>query len=250
LLTLNYPTFVQFQRPELKKYAEAFLPLVRAFFEGRIFAGDDTSWQQVFHHCLSEALTVDVLVRHVNVALTSRNKPQLPWSEMVSAAFLHDSYKRHEIEKLNNQPANMKLFYQTDKEQHEWLLELGYDSSIVSLLDGFGNNAALRIYRDEGVDLTLRLLHYVDDITKEDKVVTLEERIAALEINPRYSAQNEWSRRLFGGLSLYQAERVINSKTEADLSELIGLYDQSLITAWIQEKREIRLRDFACLPVY
>lgn len=233
----SFPANYTFKNHYLQQFAEQFSPFLLPFWHGGIFSEESAEWNNVFDHCLSEALTVDILVEAINA---KKGDQALDRELLTAAALLHDAYKRREIEKVKSQPTNLALLYETDIESKEWLKSLDVKQGIIELQDGIGNNAAKNIYFGEITDLAKRLLHYVDDITQGDTVVSLEERLAALEENPKYREQNEWSKHIFEGLTLYQAKRKISAATEQEISEVLGLADHGRLPAWINEKTEGR----------
>jgi hypothetical protein len=210
----------------MRELAQKLLPHARAFFEGGILGDqEDTGWTNVLFHCLAQARAVTALAGRI---------PELGDPEILRpTAFLHDAYKRREIEEMCRNPQEAGILYTTDGDGKEWLRSLGYPEAVVSLQDAYGNNAARRIFGGEINDLSRRALHYIDDITQDDRIVSLESRLSALEVNPRYAEQNEWSRSLFDGLTLYEAKRKINGKTEAELSAKLGLKEPERLPDWI-----------------
>jgi hypothetical protein len=223
----RYPSYLQFPSAAQQRLAEQLLPHTRAFFVGGILdESEDTGWTNVLFHCLTEAMAIGVLADTL---------PELGTRETLQqAALVHDAYKRREVEEMRKKPKEIDILYTTDNDSKDWLRVLGYPEEVIELQEAFGNNAARRIFQGEITDLTRRTLHYIDDITQDDRIVSLETRLSALEQNPRYAEQNEWSRRIFGGLSLYEAKRQINGETERELSAKLGVEPAETLPQWIQ----------------
>jgi HD superfamily phosphodiesterase len=236
----HYPSHLHFSDPYLEHFARGLLPYSHALFEGGILEENDASWSNVFFHCLTVALATDILVEALN-----QHGQNLDRDSLKIAAFLHDAYKRREVEKMNGQPKDIAILYKTDSESKGWLKKMGYPSNVIEQLDGIGNNVAKKIYFGEITDLGKRVLHYVDDVTREDQIVTMEERYRSLEDNSKYAAQNEWSKRIFRGLTLYQAKRVINKKTQEEIANLIGLKNPESLPEWINGQIEARQHAFS-----
>lgn len=224
----HYPNYIHFSASQ-QKLAEQHLPFTAAFFAGGILdEHEDTGWSNVLFHCLTEVQAVTALVSKI---------PELGNLQVLQqAAFLHDAYKRREVEEMRKNPKEIDIFYTTDNDSKEWLRSLGYSEDVLELQEAFGNNAARRIFTGEITDLPRRVLHYIDDITQDDKIVDLESRLSALENNPRYAEQNEWSRSIFDGLSLYEAKRKINQKTESELATTLGIQPSKELPAWINQQ--------------
>jgi len=104
-----YPKHLEFENEYLKHFAESLLLYTKAFFEGGILTDPSEGWENIFFHCLSEALTVDVL-------LEGLGDDNLDRKNLVVAAFLHDAYKRRELERVRREPDNVGIFYETDDE--------------------------------------------------------------------------------------------------------------------------------------
>ena len=226
-----YPTNLSFPNPYYKQFADRLHPQSGAFFEGGILSDDDAGWNNVFAHCLVEAIAADVLAEHLLTDQQTDASVDRP--SLVVAAFVHDAYKRIEMEQLRQSPKTLNLLYATDRASSDWLRNLGYPRSVIDLQQGIGNNAALGLYRQTISILPLKVLHYIDDITQEDQLVPLEKRLTALEHNVKYQKQNEWSRRYFDGHTLYEAKRIINGATEQYLADRFGVTPHTSMPSWI-----------------
>ncbi|MGE0174263.1 MAG: hypothetical protein AB7T49_15810 [Oligoflexales bacterium] len=226
---LEYPNTLSFPNHFLRNFAESLKPYSLAFFEGEILCDPSEGWENVFFHCLSEAVTVKVLCDEIS---------DLDTSSMILAAFLHDAFKRREVEAVDRSQINKpQAFLESEAAGKTWLRSLGYDDAVVHLQTAFGDTAARKIFLGEIDDFERRLLHYVDDITHGDQIVPVDQRMTTLENNPRYAEQNEWHRQFFGGLSLYQAKRQIHTRTEQEVATKVGIQDPGALLAWIKERR-------------
>lgn len=223
---------VAFRDPRWRAYAERFSDRLGPFVAGGVLADESTGWENVFAHCLSEALSARALAEAIR-----NEQPQLlelaPETYELAALY-HDAYKRREIEQLQAQPQSLDLLYRTDNEAKDWLKGFAVSDDVLELQGAFGNNAALQIFRGERSDFGSRMLHYVDDITQGDELVSLSDRLSALEGNPKYAEQNEWSRQLFDGQTLYGAKRQFNGETEQEIATVLGLESPAELPAWIR----------------
>jgi hypothetical protein len=225
---LPFPASLIFQNERLRRFAETLRPHGLAFFDGGILSEPSQGWENVFFHCLSEALTVKFICEKI---------PNLESESLVLAAFLHDAYKRREVEAVDGTGSGAPMaFLEAEAAGKNRLRALGYPEKVVGLQAAFGDLAARQIYLGEISALEFRLLHYVDDVTHGDQIVSVEERMAALERNPRYEAQNQWHRQFFNGQTLYQAKRHINRKTEAEIALLLGLGETADLPEWLKNE--------------
>ena len=224
----NYPSSLNFPNEFLRQFACELSPHNAAFFHGGILCEPSEGWENVFFHCLAEALTIKIICTEISHTNTKA---------MVIAAFLHDAYKRREVETVEQSALTSALaFLESEKSSKIWLQSLGYPQDVVHLQSGFGDSAAEKIFTGHISDLDRRILHYVDDITMGDLIVPLEDRMQALEQNPRYAAQNIWHRQTFNGLTLYQAKRIINQETERDLAAILKLKNPNELVPWIKDQ--------------
>lgn len=231
--SLVYPQNLIFSSKGLEKFAKELLSYSKAFFVGKILSESDTSWNNCFFHCLKAALVTEIIATEMNNKLD--RKDMLDVESLKIAAFLHDSYKKVEVEKMKKNGHDKLIMYKTDEDSKNWLKKLGYGKKIVDLQEGFGNNAAKRIFENKIKRFDLRILHYVDDIIQDDQIVGLEKRLSSLEINPRYKEQNILSKKFFNGLTLYQAKRKINSATELKITQILELKSQNDLVPFINK---------------
>lgn len=227
---LPYPNYISFPNKFLAEFARDLQQYNIAFIEGRILPVKSEGWENVFFHCLSEAISVSILCNAID---------SLDTKTMVPAAFIHDANKRKEIEsakKLDGED-QAKIFLQSEEEGKVWLRELGYPNRILELQESFGNSAACKIYNGEIQDLERLTLHYIDDITHGTEIVSLEERLSAVEVNPYYHEQNEWNRKHFNGDTLFQAKRKIGNNTQSLLAKELGISNPNTLPQWINRQK-------------
>ena len=67
LFHASYPPHLHFPDPLREREALALLPYAQAFFEGGILGKEVTGWENVFQHCLTEAMAATAKADAKNV---------------------------------------------------------------------------------------------------------------------------------------------------------------------------------------
>jgi putative nucleotidyltransferase with HDIG domain len=187
----------------LKSYAPEFNVLTT---NGRLVG----EWSNVFEHCLMEARVASVLAKRLGFS-------EQDSQDLIKAAILHDWNKRNEREE-----AEAKGFEAYNKQASSGaraLLDLGYSERIVTLVESVGHTSLRTILSTP--DPVARVMHYIDTITFNDKIVGVDQRIDALESAPRYKQLNESGRAVHGGRTYLEVQREVGKKIEAELEERI-----------------------------
>lgn len=230
-----YPPHVTFDTPARRAFAESFADDLPLFYAGNILNDVETGWENVLQHCLTCALVADVLLEWVDDAA-------LPREDMVRATFTHDAYKRLEVEAYATRDDDPSFFWHVDAVATDWMRAQGTPESVLQWFDAFGNNAAKRLHRNTEPLIGERILHLVDDSVHGEEFVGFDARLRALEENPRYRDQNEWSRRHFDGETLYGAKRTIHEESTKRFCMILGIDGlQPFITALVSRIKQ-RLR--------
>jgi len=203
----------------------AHLPEMRRAKEVGLFPKKE-NWRNVVEHMLVEAEATDVLVEALGVSDEERIK-------LVTAAMLHDVYKRREKELAQQKGATG--FDEAARLQSQWLRELGYSEEIIELTESVAQTSLSKFQNLGEVSFTRKIIHHVDDVTLNNDLVSLDERIDALEANPRYSELNKQGIAIFGR-PYFTVQREISKKIEQEFAAKIGLPDQAQLPLWIKEQ--------------
>lgn len=127
------------------------------------------------------------------------------------------------------------------KDQADWLRKKGYSEEVIELTNSVAVTSLPRFRQDYGsVTLPEKIIHYIDDITKDSELVQLDERMDAVELNPKYAEFNEEGRKRFDGLTAFEAQREMSKRIEREFAEVLNLVDPTilpfLIRATIDER--------------
>lgn len=85
-------------------------------------------------------------------------------------------------------------------------------------------------------------MHYVDDITLNNDLVPLDQRIGYLEQNPKYKELNGEGRKIFNGKTYFEVQREISKRIEREFAPKLGLSDPAAIPAFVKETIVIRIK--------
>jgi hypothetical protein len=210
-------------------YAAMFRPHYRSGDTLAKTFGDKASpdiWRNVAQHCLVEAAVADVLAEELQLPADERRT-------IVSAAILHDWYKKREKEQIAQATTAGTYSSNTLKEievrgDAELREKFGIDPTIIELTH---SNVAPTPAGPE--TLAKKILWYVDHIVSNTDVVPIEDRIADAERgwdgtveDPNRAAFNgamsDRYKEKYGGRSLYDVQREIGQRLNGELSERIG----------------------------
>lgn len=202
-----------------KKYAKELLFLKR---EGQL-VGD---WSNVFQHCLTEARIAVVLSDLLK--LSPQEKETL-----VKAALLHDWFKRHEREAVIKY-GQSKYDQQAEKSSQQ-LMQKGYSEDIVTLTVCVGHTSLKEI--EQTNDFLRKVMHFIDDITVGDQIVSIDERVDSLESLDRYKELDQQGKAIFNGMTFFQKQRQLGHKIEKEIlvktdmsvGELIDFLRKSIV---------------------
>lgn len=183
-------------------------------------------WRNVVEHCLVEAVAADCLSEVLH--LSERNRTIL-----VAGALLHDFYKRKEIELMRESgQTSVMVVKQTEDSATQYLQSKGISSDIIKIVNSVGA-ANLEYFETESPTMEEKLMHYIDDITDGDSIVSLEDRIAsAIKRYPDLDAD------------IAQRMLAVSKKIESEVAEMIGLDDARELPNFIKGKIEERINNY------
>ena len=175
-------------------------------------------WANVSRHCLVEAVAMDVLGRELRLSEKER-------SNLVQAALLHDFYKRKEIELMKKEGDSMATVVEAEEGSNIILNERGTDPQIVLLTNSVGG---AQIERMKKIETTLpeKIMFYIDNITDNDNIVGLKNRIANLPSRYPDIAKTGIYRRLLE----------VSEEIQGELAGKVGLDNPDALPEYIKTK--------------
>ncbi len=208
----------------------------------------EEDWRRVSRHCLVESARVNVLSDLFKL-------PEDLKKDLISAAAIHDFYKKKEMDKAKEEGLSWKNMKDADKEAENLLMREGFSEIIIKIVGSVGSVALKDIEeildkKDLSIeDIACLIMHYVDDISIEDRWVTpaevvdgrgkinvLDVRLDRSDINPKYSLLNEEGKKMFGGKTTYEQHRYIGQLVEKRIASLLGIEDSKDLPEIIDKK--------------
>ena len=185
-------------------------------------------WRNVSEHCLVEGVAADVLAEALKLSDTERKN-------LVAAALMHDFFKRKEI--AETKARGLAGQHKAEEARDKILEESGASEEIGKIV-----SAASDVKRMLDPDVTLpeKIMQYIDDITMNTEIRSVDERVDKVEQNPLYLEENESGREIFGGRTFSQAQRDFGHAIERELAEKIGIPPAQL-PEFIREKIRQRI---------
>lgn len=196
-------------------------------------------WRNVVEHELVEADEARVLAYDLGL-------PDDEQENLENAASLHDVYKRKEREWFNE--FGVQGAHRAEREQAEFLRDLGYNDEVIRLTQLVGGYALGYFIEDLGAenlqlkkDLKLSdlIIHYVDDITLGSDLVTLEERAAY--VRERYKEEDEKAREIFAGRTGTEVMLEVGRQIEEKIASVLGVSPHEDLPKYIKQKIQERI---------
>ncbi|MBI3631388.1 MAG: HD domain-containing protein [Candidatus Staskawiczbacteria bacterium] len=175
-------------------------------------------WANVFNHCYTEGLVASILGELIRFKKEDQDL-------LITAAILHDWFKRNEREATNKYGA--EEYNKKAKESSRFLKEAGYCNDVVLLTESVGHSSLNNIL---GKDLIYQVMHYIDDITFGNTVVSLDERIDELESAERYRELNESGRKFFNGKTYFQVQREVGHIIENEIAKRLKVNPEMIVS--------------------
>jgi len=175
----------------------------------KINGGLINDWGNVYKHCLTEGRIANIVSEIFNLSKEEKDI-------LISAAILHDWYKKHEIHKLKKN--GIEGIISSSEESYKGLLELGINKRVVDIAHSVGSFVLNDV---DSYDLSRKLMHYIDDICDGDKIVKIQDRIIKLKSLDKYKEINQYGYTLYGK-SLFDKQLEVGLQIENELSYLLG----------------------------
>ncbi len=191
-------------------------------------------WRNVSEHCIVEATRAEVFAEKLGLSEDVKK-------DLITAAALHDFYKKHEIEKAAEEGLTFEDMINAAKEADKILKKNKFSDRVVRLA---GSMAVVSLHETKKIlekdslseeDIAFLILHYIDDYTKgsdwvipaeetenQGKINDLDRRIGVIASNPNYRLINEQGRQHFGGEGSYEAQLRIGHLVEEKLAILMS----------------------------
>lgn len=159
-------------------------------------------WGNVSEHCLVEGARIGVLADRLSLSRAARK-------DLVSAAVLHDFYKRNEVESMREAAAQGRSLHEasisSDHEAKRKLEEAQIPSHVIRLVGSVGNHPetlfGIKAILDKEElteeDISILVMHYIDDYTKGDAWAT------PVETDGRGNRINDIDRRIHEAAGRY-----------------------------------------------
>lgn len=214
-------------------------------------------------HCLVEAVAADILGKELEAKLGLRAEDV---QKLVQAGLLHDVTKRDDLKRAREASERGEsaaiVFDNQDKEIRTVLSEAGVSEDLGELCESVGHTSLqdmLKILAKAKTETLssqdrLRLVfHYLDDITANDQIVSLDKRMKYLEdhslppgqsseaFSSQYYELNERGRQVFDGKTTFEVQREVGEEVQAWLAGELGLPDPNSLPVFINNKIKDRI---------
>lgn len=183
--------------------------------------GERERFRNVVEHELVEAEVVDVLGELMKLSNGQRHMLQ-------QAAMVHDIWKRHQIESINQAPEENKEKVQDQAfaNQDQFLRTSRIPHGVIRLIQSTGHDSLPQFVDDptvrpfqlrQSVTVPMAIMRYADLIISGSSITNIDERIAALDNRQPPYPEKDKGRDIFGGRTYYQAAAEISHLIENDL---------------------------------
>jgi len=193
-----------------KKFQSEFALLKN---EGRLI-GD---WSHIYNHCRFEGEVAIILSDLINLNETDS-------TILIKAAILHDWYKRYEIEQVKG--LGMEDYKNSENDSYDKLLALGVQNRIVEVAHSVGSLALEEIINSQ--NLLQKIMHFIDDICLNDKIVEIDERIDYNE--QKYPQLSKEGREEFGGRTYFEMQRIVGKQIQSEIETILKIEPGSLVS--------------------
>lgn len=191
-------------------------------------------WRRVIAHQLVVAEACDTLAEALGLASSERE-------DLYLAARVHDIDKKIEIENRAWSDEDQRKQY---KIKESILINAGYPEGIIALSKATGWDS-LPKFLNTNTSLKEQVIHYIDDIVTENKIVPLRQRILNSLKKPHVKILSKDGMNLYGGKSFSRVAYKVSSLIEAKFAEKIGLKDPTCLPDYINKKIEERIANFS-----
>ncbi len=194
-----------------KQYSNEFRILTN---EGQLVDG----WSNIYQHCKTEAIVAFILSNLLHLSEEDSNI-------LIKAAILHDWYKKSEIEITRKE--GLEGYERAGKESFNKLSSMGVEQRIVDIAHSVGTTSLKEI--SISTDFLKRLMHYIDDICKDDTIVAVNERVDYLESQEKYKELNHSGKAIHNGKTNFQVQRKLGLEIQKQIESILNIKSNSLV---------------------
>lgn len=210
------------------QFALKHLSAMRILEKGGVLGEDNKEWRNVAEHCLVAAVGADILAEHLNADRDT----------VVLATFLHDWYKRREVEAIREHGGE-KGVTKTVQEDDRLLREYGFSEEFIRVA-----HANMPVSADPeyiaGRSRNEKIVHFMDHITLGSEYVEVKDRWRELEKEPFFKAYSESYRGIYGGKNLKEFQKELAESEEEEFEHKIEL-SPGTIVEFIRTELEKRI---------
>jgi hypothetical protein len=218
------------------QFARQYPEAIKLYQENGLLPKSE-GWANVARHCLVEAATADTFADLLHLSDEEKKKS-------VKAAFLHDFYKRRSVEMMKAEkakiaeglPGNVTEADIRSGEQSREILEKNHvDPEVISILSNSLGYDALKKENVAKMTTLEKIMHYLDDITLDENLVSLKKRVDMCR--ERYPQIRDDQKLLeMYGQPTYDQQYEVGSQIEKELAERVGLDDPKKLPGFLKEK--------------
>ncbi len=200
-------------------------------------------WRNVQEHELVEAEVADVLAAATGYSEQDRK-------DLFTAGLVHDVGKRLQMGLIKQKGDEGQL--EAFRIQSQKMAEHGVSPRAIALTEACGHTSLVKFLKNPAAkDLELRddldvptlIIHYADDITRNTDLVTIDERMDALENRQPPYPEATLGGDIFGGRTYYEVQRIVGHLVENKLTEIIGIAPQQM-QEFIRSQINERIRSY------
>jgi HD superfamily phosphodiesterase len=199
--------------------------------KGGILGKENKDWRNISEHCLTEAVGADILAEYLG---GNRDK-------VVSAALIHDWYKRKEVERMKKEGGALG-YSQAAEEDVSLLRQLGVSEEIIKLAHANIPESSNQEYLNNR-SLEEKIVHYIDMITSGSQFIDYVERLRIVRGKKHNIEFSESFRERYGGKSLLELQEELARIEEREFEDKLGL-DRGELIRFIKEKLEERIQNY------
>lgn len=205
-------------------------------------------WRNVQEHELVEAEVADVLAVATDCSAKDRE-------DLFTAGLVHDVGKKLQIGLIKEKGDAGQL--EAFRIQSQKMAEHGVSPRAITFTESVGHTSLVKFLQDptapdlklcDDFDLPTLIIHYSDDITKNNDLVTIDERMDVLENRQPPYPEATLGGDIFGGRTYYQVQRIVGHLVENKLAEIIGIEPSQMlefIRSQISERIGMYVEDLA-----
>lgn len=209
---MNRKRAVYFSNFALRHFRE-----MRILAKGGVLGRGNEDWRNVAEHCLVEAVGADILAEALGVS------PK----RVVSAALLHDWYKRREVEAMKLIGGG-KGYEKTAKEDDRLLREYGISEDVIRIAHAnIPESADLKYLEERPIEE--KIMHFMDLITSGLEFMDVEARIRVAEQKKHMVEFSESFRSRYEGRTLHEVQCEITALEQREFEWRIGLESGTLL---------------------